>query len=1082
MSSQIVFLLTLSVFSALLAHAAPTLVLPVADQLPVIARVNKDYEFKLLYNTFTTTSTTSNMTYAATGLPTWLSFDNTTLSFSGIPKAKDVGSLDVTLSATDTSSTSTTFSILVTNDPSPAIHQGFDTQIGSPELHQFNTAQALPSHQGVYIHPYYSFSLGFQQSTFRPAYNAPSQSVYYSAHLRGLTTLPSWLNFDNETVTFSGTAPSEGSFTVVVTGSDVWGYTAIENSFVIEVGTAYIDVKEDGQLANVTTTAGSAVRAVLDLSLVSVNGKTGDVDVKADLKEFPWLSFDSSTSTLSGTTPASYINASTTNYIPITLSAVVNGSTATLTEYIPVTIVPSLFTAVTLSDATAQPGNKFSYPIDKYFKNSSAVRSVNATFSGANGNLTSWLTLDPESYTLTGNVPNSSYLTRKDFRSLAVGDTQVSVILAAMDLNSIASTATFGIDIAGIAASAVTTSSATATAAATKAVPASPHKSGLSNGAKLGLGLGLGLGGAILLALLAFCCFRRRKSRAAKQKQPPPRRSTDGDSFVGMIKSPRTKQDPFGVLTSDNGIPRSHSARLDQGEVPTFSSIYLQRPSENGDRPTRVEIEKDVSQPQRMAAMNGILNWGAQEKLESGLGFPPTSAVNSPDRGEIIRQDSLNVPSNGGSDFTYDFTTSESRASWESRGSSFQWSSGEGRLTPDANGRPISGAPSIPRPRPDFAPRYPRHNGSGAMARLVRPPSDSMSGHTFSEFDHSSPTSPDSLSGSNPTTSFGSRIHTSSGSNLSLSPDSVHRPPAGFSTGPSGLGRIIDSNRFSSVDEEDENSQNGSAQEHAPYDHGEQHGELRLMPSRERFAVSPTHDEMPIVARTPSQEAAITESPAEAFDDADEEAKRESTAYAPSQLGDLQALGYPADSIVFGSPPMDNRASLPAGKRVSSIRAVPPQDKAVMSPPMPMGNMLQHTLDRNRQTSDGRYMATINDTFKLHPALNPPPSVSLSAATWTAQAPSTYRAERADGTPLPPWLRWDTKEFTLWGIPPASEVGDVIEVKIVESIPKEKKKQYDSSVWQATQPNERQVGYVVIQVNDGVKSPDAFDLEAWGRV
>jgi axial budding pattern protein 2 len=128
-----------------------------------------------------------------------------------------------------------------------------------------------------------------------------------------------------------------------------------------------------------------------------------------------------------------------------------------------------------------------------------------------------------------------------------------------------------------------------------------------------------------------------------------------------------------------------------------------------------------------------------------------------------------------------------------------------------------------------------------------------------------------------------------------------------------------------------------------------------------------------------------------------------------------------------------------------------------------MGNLLQHSLDRNRQTNDGRYIALCNETFNLHPALNPPPSVSLSAATWTAQAPSTYRAERMDGTALPAWLRWDTKEFTLWGIPPADAVGEVIEVKIMERISKEKRKNYDSSQYQPSQPNERQVGHVVIQ-------------------
>lgn len=284
--------MTLGVSLLLRANAEPTLVHPVADQQPVIARVDTAYDFQLLYDTFTTTTTTEALAYTTSDLPSWLLFDNTTLSFTGTPTANDVGTLDITLTATDTTATTDSFSILITSAAPPAIHQGFDTQIANPRLHQFNTAQALPSNQGVYIHPYYSFSMGFQQSTFRPAYAAPSQAVYYSAHLRGDTVLPPWMSFDNETVTFSGTAPAQGSYTIVVTGSDVWGYTAIENSFVVEVGTAYIDIAEEEQLGNVTTTAGSAVRAVLDLSGVSVNGGKGEVQVDADLAEFPWLSFD----------------------------------------------------------------------------------------------------------------------------------------------------------------------------------------------------------------------------------------------------------------------------------------------------------------------------------------------------------------------------------------------------------------------------------------------------------------------------------------------------------------------------------------------------------------------------------------------------------------------------------------------------------------------------------------------------------------------------------------------------------------------------------------------------------------------
>lgn len=283
--------LTLGVFFIHVSTAAPTLVHPVADQRPVIARVNTAYDFRLLFDTFSTTAE-GGIGYSAAGLPQWLAFDNTTLSFSGTPSPSDVGTVDISLTATDTSTTTERFIILVSDVPSPAVHQGFDTQIRNARLHQFNTAQALPSGQGVYIHPYYSFSMGFQQSTFRPARNTPAQTVFYSAHLRGDTVLPDWLAFDNETVTFSGTAPAAGSYTVVVTGADVWGYTAVENSFVVQVGTTYVDVAEGVPLGNVTTTAGSEVREVIDLSGVSVGGEKGVVAVEADLKEFPWLSFD----------------------------------------------------------------------------------------------------------------------------------------------------------------------------------------------------------------------------------------------------------------------------------------------------------------------------------------------------------------------------------------------------------------------------------------------------------------------------------------------------------------------------------------------------------------------------------------------------------------------------------------------------------------------------------------------------------------------------------------------------------------------------------------------------------------------
>jgi axial budding pattern protein 2 len=114
--------------------------------------------------------------------------------------------------------------------------------------------------------------------------------------LRGMTELPPWLNFDNQTVTFSGVAPEEGTYVIVVTGSDYWGYSAVQNGFTIQVSTAFIDVPETAGVGNITTVAGTNVNYKLDLSAVNVNGQrvtdAGDLNVSVDLEGMEWLTFD----------------------------------------------------------------------------------------------------------------------------------------------------------------------------------------------------------------------------------------------------------------------------------------------------------------------------------------------------------------------------------------------------------------------------------------------------------------------------------------------------------------------------------------------------------------------------------------------------------------------------------------------------------------------------------------------------------------------------------------------------------------------------------------------------------------------
>jgi axial budding pattern protein 2 len=256
------------------------------------------------------------------------------------------------------------------------------------------------------------------------------------------------------------------------------------------------------------------------------------------------------------------------------------------------------------------------------------------------------------------------------------------------------------------------------------------------------------------------------------------------------------------------------------------------------------------------------------------------------------------------------------------------------------------------------------------------------------------------------------------------------------------------------------------------------------MPSKEKFAVSPTDSEFAHQQRTPSQEAvAGQEGNSDAFDDADEEERaRNSISFAPSEVEtDVQGLGYPSSAIYFGSPPRE-------GGRVPSIRAVPSSNN-VLSPPMPqMGNLMQQ-FDRDRTQGprahmhDGKYLAQANQNFNLHPHIHPPPVVSLSSATWSAAPPSTYRAEPDVGAKaLPSWLHFDAKELELWGIPSLNDNGEVFAVRIIERMPpREKRRSYDSSQILKDETTEREVARLVIEVVDGLKSPGAFSLEDYGQ-
>lgn len=289
--------------AARLAIAAPTLAFPLADQSPPVARVGESFDFTLLPGTFTADNT-SALVYSTTGLPEWVTFNNVTLSFTGTPSASSDSESSVSLTATDTDGDSLTssFDLVVSSNPAPTVHLSLPRQIAAPSLHAFSSAVPLASNAGIVIHPYWSFSIGFQMDTVRSSSGAP---IYYSARQRGSTTLPDWLEFHNDTMTFYGVAPTNGSYTIVATGSDYPGYSGAQTSFVIQVAgfnndtTGPLDFAAGTAPSNATleTVAGSEFEYQVELDGITAGGQATtaedrkDLTVTADVSVWNWMTF-----------------------------------------------------------------------------------------------------------------------------------------------------------------------------------------------------------------------------------------------------------------------------------------------------------------------------------------------------------------------------------------------------------------------------------------------------------------------------------------------------------------------------------------------------------------------------------------------------------------------------------------------------------------------------------------------------------------------------------------------------------------------------------------------------------------------
>ncbi|WP_226099209.1 putative Ig domain-containing protein [Dickeya oryzae] len=272
-------------------------------------------------DTLTLTATQSD----GSALPTWLSFNPSTRTFSGTPGHSDVGNLTIRVTATDSSnaSVSTTFGLTVNNSNLPPV-------VSNPVIDQ-----SIAQNGG--------FSFTVPAGTFTDPDTGDTLTL--SATRADGSALPGWLSFNPATRTFSGTPGNGdvGNLTIRVTATDS-SNASVSTTFGLVVTNVNDAPVVSGTLGAQTATQSGGFSFTVPAG-VFTDPDSGDTltlsATQADGSALPgWLSFNPATRTFSGTpgnsdvanltirvtaTDGSNASVSTTFGLVVTGSSVDNG-------------------------------------------------------------------------------------------------------------------------------------------------------------------------------------------------------------------------------------------------------------------------------------------------------------------------------------------------------------------------------------------------------------------------------------------------------------------------------------------------------------------------------------------------------------------------------------------------------------------------------------------------------------------------------------------------------------------------------------------------------------------------------------
>ena len=188
----------------------PTVEMAVVDQ-----NIDEDsvFSFTVPTDTFTDEDTGDSLTFTAIDLPEWLSFDAATGTFSGTPSNTQVGSVTVTIQATDSSGAliQNSFELTIDNvNDKPQVSVALSDQVTDEDA-------------------FFSFTIPSSTFTDPDVGDVLTLSVF---------NLPDWLSFDPASSRLLGTAEQAevGTYTITVQAADEGGLFVQDNFTLIVVG------------------------------------------------------------------------------------------------------------------------------------------------------------------------------------------------------------------------------------------------------------------------------------------------------------------------------------------------------------------------------------------------------------------------------------------------------------------------------------------------------------------------------------------------------------------------------------------------------------------------------------------------------------------------------------------------------------------------------------------------------------------------------------------------------------------------------------------------------------------------------